>query len=102
MCYCESSLSYKKCKSDYFFAVQNEIVVSTKQMSARRPWLERHNDLSRIKQADKPSLKSLSASQVDAGEEGCTKCQIMWDKWQFEWIICLFWFSLGHMLMLSE
>lgn len=53
------------------FAVQTKTVVSRNQFLVR---LERNNQLSRIKQADKPSLKSLSASQVDAGEDSCANC----------------------------
>lgn len=53
------------------FSVQTKTVVSRNQFLVR---LEQNNQLSRIKQADKPSLKSLSASQVDAGEDGCTNC----------------------------
>lgn len=53
------------------FSVQTKTVVSRNQFLVR---LEQNNQLSRIKQADKPSLKSLSASKVDAGEDGCTNC----------------------------
>lgn len=55
------------------FAAQVEIVVSMRQISVtlrglRRVRPEQKCDLNRIKQADKPSLNSLSASQVDVSE----------------------------------
>lgn len=55
------------------FAAQAEIVVSVRQISLtlhglRRVRPEQKCDLNRIKQADKPSLNSLSASQVDVSD----------------------------------
>lgn len=71
---CDSSVAFQRCNTKQFpkkiksklqrFAVQAETVVSRKQISVR---LERHNQLSWIKQADKPSLKSLSASSDGCG-----------------------------------
>lgn len=72
-CFLEAIRTKKKIILAQLFAAQAEIVVSVRQISVtlrglRRVRPEQKCDLNRIKQADKPSLNSLSASQVDVSE----------------------------------